>query len=495
MRTAAALAALAIAAAVSGRVAAAPATRAVGFEHNLHDRDMVVKGGESLPCARCHTMRGGALVGKPGHATCFGACHGPPPRPGDKPGDRLAVCTACHAESVFTGPPRGFPVHYPPYTLEPNFVITVGHHRHRAVACASCHPARAGGARLPPHERCAGCHDGSAATGRGPVMTACTGCHAPASGKPMPPMIVHAEVNAAAAFSHGRHAARGGDGARCTTCHRTLLDTDDNRMPAPSAATCAAARCHDGAAAFPITAACVRCHLDPNDPEFKVARPTARYSHAQHAQVQLACAACHPISKSGEVHVVGHAPCVACHAADFGERRPKICGACHNGTEPWRLLVADRAPPDDTEFGATLDHDRHPGDCTRCHALSTPFEQLRPARGHRTCSGKGCHAATGGPEPKLAACERCHRAGLARERRNARLAAAWSVRRAFDHASHARGGDGLPLACTACHVDLRGSDVATLATPGKPTCAPCHDGSAAFKLTGTSCTRCHRGAP
>ena len=56
-----------------GSAAAAPSTRAVGFEHNLHDRDLVVSGAESLPCARCHAMAGGALIGKPGHAACFGA--------------------------------------------------------------------------------------------------------------------------------------------------------------------------------------------------------------------------------------------------------------------------------------------------------------------------------------------------------------------------------------------------------------------------------------
>jgi c(7)-type cytochrome triheme protein len=488
--------AIAVVIGVAARAAAAPSNQAVGFEHNLHERDVAVRGGEPLPCARCHAMRGRALVGKPDHAACFGACHGAPPHRGDKPGDRLAVCTACHAEAVLVAGGARMPVHYPPYALELNFAITVGHRRHRAVSCATCHLPRPAGASKPaPHVRCAGCHDGSGATGRGPAMTACTGCHIPATGKPMPPSIVHAEVHVAATFSHGRHAARGGDGARCASCHRAVLDTDDNRLPAPSAASCAGARCHDGAAAFPITAACVRCHADPSDPEFKVARPTARYSHATHSAVQLACAACHPLTRSGEVRVVGHAPCATCHAGDFGERQPKICGACHNGSEPWRPLVADRSPPDDTEFGATLDHDHHPGDCARCHALTTPAGQLRPPRGHRACTGKGCHAAAGGPAPTLAACERCHRRGIVPERRETRLAAAWSVRRAFDHANHARGSDGRALACTACHVELHGPDVAALATPPKLACAPCHDGSAAFKLTGTSCTRCHRGAP
>jgi c(7)-type cytochrome triheme protein len=186
---------------------------------------------------------------------------------------------------------------------------------------------------------------------------------------------------------------------------------------------------------------------------------------------------------------------VTCHAEDFGSREPRICGACHNGTEPWRALVADRGPPDSTEFGATLDHGKHPGACERCHALSTSASQLRPPRGHRACTGSGCHAVTGGPAPALGACERCHRQNLIVDRQAARLAAPWSVRRAFDHATHARGSGGQPLACEACHVDLSGADVAALATPPKPSCAPCHDGSTAFKLTGTTCTRCHEGAP
>ncbi|TMQ21908.1 MAG: hypothetical protein E6J90_00530 [Deltaproteobacteria bacterium] len=478
-----AIAVLAIAAAAR----AAP-SKAVGFEHNLHDRDLVVGGGESLPCARCHAMKGGALVGKPGHAACFGACHGPPPRRGDRPGDRLAVCTSCHAETVLAaGGAQGYPVHYPPYTLDPNFAITVGHRRHAALACATCH-----GGRAAPHARCAGCHDGTGAAGRGPAMTACTGCHTPATGRPLPPMIIHAEINVAKAFSHARHAARGADGARCVTCHRAVVDTDDNRLPAPSAATCATARCHDGTAAFAVTAACARCHANPGDPGFKVARPTARYSHTTHQAVQLPCATCHSLARSGEVRVAGHAPCVTCHAEDFGSREPRICGACHNGTEPWRALVADRGPPEGTEFGATLDHGKHPGACTRCHALTTPATQLRPPRGHRACTGAGCHAPAAGPAPTLAACERCHRRGRALERQTARLAAPWSVRQAFDHTSHAQR-DGRPVPCDACHVDLAGPDVAALATPPKATCAPCHDGTAAFKLTGTTCARCHQG--
>lgn len=486
-----ALRAVAIAVIATGAVAtagAAPSTRAAGFEHNLHDRDVVVSGGESLPCSRCHAMNRGALAGKPGHAACFGACHGAAPRRGERPGDRLAICTACHAEAALAPGPRAFGVHYPPYTLERNFAISFGHARHREVACTQCHAAQRGA----PHARCAGCHDGGA--GRGPAMTACVGCHTPATGTPLPPSIRRAEVHVGGAFSHARHAARGGDGARCASCHRTVLDTDDSALPAPGAQTCATARCHDGARAFAITAACTRCHLDPGVPGFKVERPSARYSHAGHTTVTLPCATCHPLTRSGEVTVAGHAPCATCHAEDFGRRQPRICGACHNGTEPWRPLIADRGPAERTEFGATLDHGKHPAPCTSCHALTTTASQLRPPRGHRACTGKVCHAVSAGPAPRLGACESCHRRGLTVARQGARVAAPWSVRASFDHATHAEAIRDRAPACEACHVDLRAAEVTALPTPPKATCAPCHDGAAAFKLTGTTCTRCHRGA-
>lgn len=474
MRSAVALAVCVLACRVA---TAAPAT---GFEHNLHARNLAVRGDAALACARCHAMTNGMLAGKPGHAACFGACHGAPPRAGERPGDRLAVCTACHADSALASPRPA--VHYPPYTLEPNFALTVGHERHAALACATCH-----GAKTAPHRRCAGCHTGA----RAPAMTACEGCHQPATGAPLPPSIVRGELSVATAFSHARHAARG---AACTSCHRAVQHTNDNVLPAPAATTCATARCHDGAAAFPITAACTRCHVDAGPPSFTVARPTARYSHAQHAQVALPCAACHPLSRAGEPAVAGHAPCATCHADDFGRRAPVICGACHNGTEPWRHLVADRGPAERTEFGATLDHQKHPAACTRCHTLTTPARALRPARGHRACTGTACHAVAAGPAPRLTACEGCHRPGLAANREASRVAAPWSVRRAFDHATHARAPTGEPLPCERCHTDVRAGELAALATPGKPTCAPCHDGATAFKLTGTTCTRCHAGA-
>lgn len=498
MRAAAAIAIVALViAAVAARVAhAAPA----GFDHNIHLSRVAASGGDAIPCARCHAWRGNALAGKPGHAACFGGCHGGTPAAPARgarqvlPPERLRVCVACHDEAALDRPyagPAPYAVAYPPYRMFPDHALQIGHKTHGAIACAQCHA----GTRGPPHRRCAGCHDGGRAPGRGPAMTACATCHAAASGVPEPTKLLmtsQIQVLVTSAFSHARHAARGGAGRQCATCHAAILGTDDRQLPRPTARDCAAAGCHDGKAAFPTTAACTKCHQDVPKQRFEVERPPERFSHATHRSAQLACAACHPLAQSGEVTVAGHAPCTPCHAEDFGERKPTICGACHNATEPWRQLIPDRLPPARTEFGATIDHRKHGGACTSCHSLTTATAQLRPPRGHRACIGAGCHAPAGGPSPVMTACEVCHQEARAEERHRARLAAPWSVRAAFDHATHRRSKDG-ELACTACHTDLSAPDLASLRTPAKQTCAGCHDGGTAFKLTGTTCTRCHGG--
>jgi c(7)-type cytochrome triheme protein len=455
-----------------------------------------VNGGDSLACAHCHLMTKGRLVRRPDHATCFGACHGAAPvapRVGVIPSlepDRLKVCTACHAEAGLVAPFRGgLAVPYPPYAIDRDFNLAIGHKQHAQTACSACHaPPETRSPPAAPHTRCIGCHDGS----HGPSMERCGGCHPQASGSPQPPELAALNDTVTTTFSHRRHAARSARGRECTSCHAAIRTTNDSELPRPHVRDCAAAGCHDGRVAFATTAACTRCHIS-EPPRFKVARPTARFTHGgPHAAAvrDAACGSCHPIA-DGEVIRAGHAACERCHTDDFGAREPKICGACHNGTEPWRALIADRAPPERTELGASLAHSKHAGKCTACHSLRTAGAELRPPRGHGACTPAGCHAVTGGPAPQLAACTGCHRIGLARERERARADAPWSVRSAFQHAPHRLGRDGKELACNACHVDLGASDVRALATPPKATCAPCHDGGAAFKLTGTTCGRCH----
>ncbi len=477
----------------------AGALLALGFDHTFHARDVDVAGKDPIACMHCHASKDGLLVGRPDHRACFGACHGPAPtkpKRGDKlviAPERLALCTSCHTQETLERPVGAkVAVPYPPYTAD-DFALAVGHKRHGEVACATCHTSSA--KSRTPHRRCIGCHDGSGAPGRGPAMTACEGCHTPGIGAPLPPKLEVPRNTVSAVFSHGKHAARGTAGATCMTCHAALLETDDSILPRPTATTCAVGGCHDGKPTFSIMASCRSCHTAPAG-KYEIQRHyETRFSHTlpAHADAKLPCAACHPLSPGGEVLVASHGACASCHADQFMARHPTMCFACHNSTEPWRALTADRGPRETTEFGASLDHSKHASTCGSCHTLRTASAQLRPPRGHRACTTSGCHAVSGGPSPRLGECEQCHELGLASRRTATRIATTWSVRATFDHAPHQRARDGAEVACTTCHVDLRGPGLLALPAPPKQTCVGCHNGAIAFEITGTGCRRCHGG--
>ena len=89
----------------------APSPIRQGFDHLIHESKIAASGGADLDCAGCHRLdRQGAPVGKPGHASCFGACHGATPtgKPrqdeasgaADDRTDREAVCVTCHAPAA-----------------------------------------------------------------------------------------------------------------------------------------------------------------------------------------------------------------------------------------------------------------------------------------------------------------------------------------------------------------------------------------------------------
>lgn len=494
---AAALAALAWLALAAVSVARAQPAPASGFDHLAHRTRVETSGQPPPTCAGCHPLApSGALVGRPGHPACF-PCHGPAPRrPLAAGAAPPAVCVVCH-------PPAGLgaarpPLATPAYGPDHEHGLQLDHARHAGAPCERCHPRVRPAAPPRAHLGCAGCHLATA-----PTMTACEACHPSEIGPDTRPHLIETPLSVARTFSHERHAARGGAGGApaCTSCHQAIATTAARELPTPTAATCSAAGCHDGGAAFAITVACTRCHTPPANPPPPWS-PPARFLHRTHAPLapMAACDRCHRLDARGEPTVPDHATCASagCHPSDFGSPRPSICGACHLSSEPWRRLQPDQRPPDDTELGVALSHRKHPGACAGCHQLTTARHPLRPPRGHRACTGLGCHAAARGPAPRLDACAGCHQPGVVEERARRRSLALWSVAATFDHARHAIDPrDGRALACTACHDPAMATTAgdAPLPPPAKPSCAPCHDGAVAFKMTGHGCARCHRGAP
>jgi hypothetical protein len=275
-------------------------------------------------------------------------------------------------------------------------------------------------------------------------------------------------------------------------------------VPTPGKAECAG--CHDGAAAFSmIEPDCRRCHAPPVGPERPKRFAAARFAHADHAV--RACADCHSLDGAGLPGPVGrgHAPCsdAGCHAVEFARAEPKVCAVCHVRSEPWRDLHADPQPRSAPQFGVGFSHRAHLGGeppavsapCAKCHVAGAG-DRFGPTAGHRACSGTGCHQLARGAPPRLGDCEGCHRPGLMAEHERKRRARRWPVRQRFRHEPHRTEPENpaQAVACTQCHTSTADANsILDLPPPAKATCARCHDGNAAFKLTGHTCSRCHAG--
>jgi c(7)-type cytochrome triheme protein len=478
-------------------------TTAAGFDHVRHDGKVQVHGGGALACDQCHALDAkGRLKGKPGHAQCFGACHGAaPPKKRPKvayvvPAAQGNVCAACHAPSALaaliapSSKTKALKAAYPPFRVDPDFGLALSHAKHDAAgaACATCHDAAGKPAGGRGHDRCSRCHL-APKTSTTPAMTACTQCHAAAWGPARSPELIAGPLGLGPSFSHAGH-AKVARAATCASCHGAVTATTGHDIPAPRTEDCRA--CHDGKTAFATTGACTRCHQAAPTGTIELVRPTARFSHDRHRSRLggAGCATCHTLDRRGEATPPRHASCAAlgCHREDFATTTPLICGACHVAIEPWRPLRADALPVAETEFGARMAHRTHADrglTCAGCHTRADARRERRPPRGHAACSGEGgCHTAgTRSARPPLTDCDACHRAGSAAARVDDRLAARWSVRARFRHDAH-------PGDCETCHTGVW-SSAATIPVPAKKDCAACHDGKAAFKMTGHGCRRCH----
>jgi hypothetical protein len=514
---------------------------ATGFHHGEHAQQVGGAGAAAVPCTRCHAMdRRGRVAHRPGHAACFGECHGPRPTRAPEGPARRAVCRVCHAAEALERPGAGRVLVEAGPLSAPEHALVMSHAAHDAASqarggCRACHaPGREDGrpdhasARGPGHDahaRCTRCHlPGPAAAGDAAAgvaaagvakagllsMNDCAGCHVAAEAGSRRPALVSGPFRAS--FSHARHAARGHDD--CRGCHAAVLAAGGNELPPPRTEACAG--CHDGAQAFSVLGPqCRRCHEGDGPRSDSRSRRGPGYSHRAHQArgLDLPCTRCHQLDARGIPlpPAADHAPCsdAGCHREEFAARAPAICGACHLGTEPWLRLYFQPQQRPETEFGARFSHRQHQqasperlAACEQCHRQRSPQRDLALAAQHETCMGAGCHERAAsevdhpvGPTP-LTACTGCHERDLMATRRARRMAVPWNVRERFDHAQHgSEPGAGAAVPCMACHEGVADADrVADIPAPPKRTCAPCHDGGVAFKLTGHGCARCHGGA-
>lgn len=444
----------------------------------------------------------------------------------DAPSQTHGGCKACHATGDArpavrpAAAPAGTPAGRPAGTPDARPAV-------RPEARPATAPATGTARAADAHARCTRCHaagaapapgDGAAPAETGPLsMHECARCHVAATAGVLRPHLLSGPYRAS--FSHARHQARGLDD--CRGCHAGVLAAAGSELAAPRTEDCSG--CHDGAQAFSVVGPhCRRCHVEGSPAGDNRPPRGPGYSHRAHQArgQELPCTRCHQLDARGVPlpPASDHAPCsdAGCHRDDFMARAPEICGACHVGTEPWqRLYFQPRPRPDtedteDTEFGARFSHRQHRDAdieaCERCHRERSELRDMRLPHQHGTCMGAGCHpqdvpaveagaeedaAHLQGPVP-LAICSGCHALDLVTTRHAQRLAAPWSVRARFEHALHERDPAGAAVACTACHAGVAEADsVAAIPSPPKRACAPCHDGRAAFKLTGHGCALCH----
>ena len=267
-------------------------------------------------------------------------------------------------------------------------------------------------------------------------------------------------------------------------------------------------------------------------------RPLAerKFDHAKHAaKTKVECLHCHPTSNDGKATLlenmardVDHNTCQGsgCHGtfdttacatitSRGAQHQQQACNICHFvAGSPCLSGTLPPTPRPEPAFG----HGHHvgwgsPGDgrgdaaagsaaegqrgliedaCLACHDARGHGTQPIAKPKHALCAT--CHAAD--KRAPMTQCELCHKDAAAPAK--PKLTDAFRID-AFAHATHmAKTPKAL---CIDCHGKRNGpaddaSVRATMIADRDPrgTCGACHDGSRAFNVVGTTCTKCHAAA-
>jgi hypothetical protein len=358
-----------------------PETRALHFDHALHD-------GLDVPCLACHpgaaTSRSASDDLGAAPNTCDG-CHKTNHRllsvtPG--PGNRGA-CVTCHVEY---SPGDGNLVQRSVVT-RPNLRFDHRAHHARNTGCGQCHGAvervrLATREQLPRMLRCLRCHD-QPDESRGDAGSGCPTCHLTlpggrmktqfASGTLVPPAWLGGARHGAD-FEHTHGAAAANDSRFCARCHaedecqrchdgrvrpRSVHPNDFLSMHAVAAQQSArpCSSCHR------VSSFCTTCHrragvtatgparlqqgprgrVHPASDVFTTGPVTSRH-HATEARrnltacvgchVERDCVACHGSRAGPGVGVNPHPPSFASRCGSALRRNPRPCLVCHEPADP-----------------------------------------------------------------------------------------------------------------------------------------------------------------
>ncbi len=210
---------------------------AVAFTHREH--------AARQPCTACHPATFLAGKNRPVGMAAMekgkscGACHDGVKAFG------VAKCAGCHTVSDIS------------FKVRATGVVTFTHKAHAGRhPCHQCHPriyryvksSRVGMAAMEQGKSCGVCHDGKAAF----AVTDCARCH------PVKELTFPVRSISDARFSHKSHLATYG----CKVCHPKVYPLKRGKPVGMAAMeqgkSCGV--CHNGKAAFPVTASCDFCH-------------------------------------------------------------------------------------------------------------------------------------------------------------------------------------------------------------------------------------------
>ena len=506
--------------------ASAPPAQADGFDHIDHHGRVVSRAVAPPPCSRCHQVAaGGRLVGAPGHAACFGDCHGPAPRRSrryDLDDATRRVCRACHRPAQIARLERGARERaassFPPYDSDRDFALTMSHAAHGRVArgCRACHgtPPEPGQprARRPaaPHARCAACHDRTRRPG-GVGIDSCSACHSPAVGPARAPRREPGAYPVRSRFSHRSHLARTTERDPCRTCHagaiaqcRRFECRPRRRRTAAAVTTASAPSRWSSRPAVAVTAHRSARGIRPAPP-LSLLAPRPRGDPGRHRLRHLP----HARSRRRAGHRAARPRPLL--RRRMPRRRLRRRRARHLRRLPRaRRAVARSSTPIPTR-------PTHPSS-----ALTSPTARTSPAarprwrpaardataprpRGASSPARDTPHAPApaatprrAAPRPRSPSAADATRSGSSpgtswpRGSGAGRCALASPTCRTPPSRSRPTGRWPAP---TATPPRSSSTSLADMAKPAKNTCARCHDGRAAFKLTGHTCGRCHITPP
>lgn len=483
----------------------------------------MIGGHQGLICATCH-KNGTHYVAK---ASC-GDCHE------QKHGGTKAACDTCHT-----------PLDWKKATHAHDFCACILPGKHQTAPCLSCHPAYK---FEPTPFECASCHKKDL---KHEDLGACARCHSALSWKKktfdhnkkvvgFPLEGMHLTVGCESCHTRpgifkgaptkceschlltGPKAPKHGDFGPCAACHDTKGFTparfshDTTRFPLDGAHSPVACQtCHTRFAkgAFvPGPNACVLCHGDPHEGQFKAPRKAASPSLPAPSQARAhlapddgahavsprwSCRDCHTGTswKPSTIGLAEHAKfafplraahekvaCARCHTGGKFVGTPTACASCHTDAHGARFGTDCRRCHTETSFNEVVNFD---------HAAATGFA-LSGAHAKRACAS--CHGADRERLSKVArpiTCATCHTAvhgaQFGKECTSCHQPTRFADVPPFAHAEKT----GFPLErrhaavkCLTCHDTARGARL-------DPACQSCH-GDPHRGALGRECADCHK---